>query len=138
MIKVYICKKGMAESSEDFSSSSLSVGTHNIKFNVKDDDNIWSEYAEITLTINPPENQEKQKPTATIIKPNPTTTTEAISGESIYFHGIGTDSDGTIVEYNWRSSKDSILSNKSTFTKSDLSVGTHIIYFKVQDDKGEW
>ena len=125
-------------SSEDFSSSSLSVGTHTIKFRVKDDDGKWSEYAERTLTINPPESQENQKPTATIIKPNPTTTTTATSGESIYFHGIGTDSDGTIVEYIWRSSKDGVFNENSTFTKSDLSVGTHAIYFKVKDNQGEW
>ena len=131
-------KDGVLSSSEDFSSSSLSVGTHTIKFRVKDDDGKWSEYAERTLTINPPESQENQKPTATIIKPNPTTTTTATSGESIYFHGIGTDSDGTIVEYIWRSSKDGVFNENSTFTKSDLSVGTHAIYFKVKDNQGEW
>ena len=125
-------------SSEDFSSSSLSVGTHTIKFRVKDDDGKWSEYAERTLTINPLESQENQKPTAIIIKPNPATTTTATFGESIYFHGIGTDSDGTIVEYIWRSSKDGVFNENSTFTKSDLSVGTHAIYFKVKDNQGEW
>ncbi len=88
--------------------------------------------------INPPESQENQKPTATIIKPSPTTPTTATSGESIYFHGIGTDSDGTIVEYIWRSSKDGVFNENSTFTKSDLSVGTHAIYFKVKDNQGEW
>jgi len=132
-------KNGVLSISEDFSSSSLSVGTHTIKFRVKDDDYIWSEYAERTLTINPPgSSQENQKPTATIIKPNPTTATTVTFGESIYFHGIGTDSDGTIVEHIWRSSKDGVFNENSTFTKSDLSVGTHAIYFKVQDDQGEW
>jgi len=131
-------KDGVLSISEDFSSSSLSVGTHTIKFRVKDDDDKWSEYAERTLTINPPESPENQKPIATIIKPSPTTTTTATSGESVYFHGIGTDSDGTIVEYIWRSSKDGVFNENSTFTKSDLSVGTHAIYFKVKDNQGEW
>ncbi len=131
-------KDGVLSSSEDFSSSSLSVGTHTIKFRVKNNDDKWSGYAEKTLTINSQESQENQKPTATIIKPNPTTTTTATSGESIYFHGIGTDSDGTIAEYNWRSSKDGVFNENSTFTKSDLSVGTHAIYFKVKDNQGEW
>ncbi len=126
-------------SSEDVSYLGLSVGTHTIKFRVKDDDCKWSEYAERTLTINPlGSSQENQKPTATIIKPNPTTATTATVGESIYFHGIGTDSDGTIVEYSWRSSKDGVFNENSTFTKSDLSVGTHAIYFKVKDNQGEW
>ena len=131
-------KDGVLSISEDFSSSSLSVGTHTVKFRVKDDDDKWSEYAERTLTINFPESQENQKPTATIVKPNPTTTTTMTSGESIYFHGLGTDPDGTIVEYNWRSSKDGVFNENSTFTKSDLSVGTHTIYFKVKDNQGEW
>jgi len=131
-------KDDVLSSSEDFSSSSLSVGTHTIGLRVKDDDNKWSEYTERTLTINPIENQENQKPTATIIKPNPTTTTTATFEESIYFHGIGTDSDGTVVEYSWRSSKDGVFNKNSTFIKSDLSVGTHAIYFKVKDNQGEW
>jgi len=131
-------KDGVLSRSEDFSSSSLSVGTHTIKFRVKDDDGKWSEYYERTLTINFPESQENQKPTATIIKPNPTTTTTSTSGESIYFHGIGTDFDGTIVEYSWRSNKDGVFNENSTFTKSDLSVGTHAIYFKVKDNQGKW
>jgi len=131
-------KDSILSKSEDFSSSSLSVGTHTVKFRVKDDDDKWSEYAERTLTINLPESQENQKPTATIVKPNPTTTKTTTSGESIYFHGLGTDPDGTIVEYNWRSSKDGVFNENSTFTKSDLSVGTHTIYFKVKDNQGEW
>ena len=131
-------KDDILSSSEDFSSSSLSVGTHTIKFRVKDDDDKWSEYAERTLTINLPESQENQKPTATIIKPNKSTITTVIFGESIYFHGLGTDNDGTIVEYSWRSSKDGVFNENSTFTKSDLSVGTHAIYFKVKDNQGEW
>ena len=131
-------KDDILSSSEDFSSSSLSVGTHTIKFRVKDDDDKWSEYAERTLTINLPESQENQKPTATIIKPNKSTITTVIFGESIYFHGLGTDNDGTIVEYSWRSSKDGVFNENSTFTKSDLSVGKHAIYFKVKDNQGEW
>jgi len=131
-------KDGVLSNSEDFSSSSLSVGTHTIKFGVKDDDDKWSEYVERTLKITLPESQENQKPTATIIKPNPTTTTMATFGEPIYFHGVGTDPDGTIVEYSWRSSKDGVFNENSTFTKSDLSVGTHAIYFKVKDSQGEW
>jgi len=129
---------GKFGSLEDVSYSGLSVGTHTIKFKVKDNEDQWSEYAESMLTINSQESQENQKPFATIIKPNPTTSTTATFGESIYFHGIGTDSDGTIIEYSWRSSKDGVFNENSTFTKSDLSVGTHTIYFKVKDNQGEW
>ncbi len=30
------------------------------------------------------------------------------------------------------------LSNQQTFSKSDLSIGTHTIYFKVMDNEGAW
>jgi len=129
---------GKFGSTEDISYSGLSIGTHTIKFRVKDDEDQWSEYAEETIKINSQEVQENQKPTATIIKPDPTTTTTVTSGESIYLHGIGTDYDGTIAEYSWRSSKDGIFNKNSTCTKSDFSVGKHTIYFKVKDNQGKW
>jgi len=74
-------------------------------------------------------------PTAFIdsISPNPAT-----QGQSISFSGHGTDSDGSIVAYNWRSSIDGQLSSSASFSTSGLSVGTHTIYFKVQDDDGAW
>ena len=54
------------------------------------------------------------------------------------FSGHGTDTDGTITGYNWRSSIDSQLNTESSFSTSSLSVGTHTIYFKVKDDDGAW
>ena len=125
---------GTIGTSSSLSTSSLSVGTHTIKFRVKDNDDQWSEYDQETLIINPQDSQNK-KPVAEIVTINPD---NADYEESVYFHGLGTDSDGIVMEYKWRSSKDGVLSSESTFTKSDLSVGTHTIYFKVKDDQGEW
>jgi len=76
-----------------------------------------------------------QKPIATIISVNPT---NIIQGEPIHFYGIGEDSDGNIQGYNWRSSRDDHLSSEKGFSTNSLSIGTHTIYFKVRDDKGEW
>jgi len=61
----------------------------------------------------------------------------------IHFNGAAwdTDEDGAyIVAYNWRSDLDGWLSDQEDFTipASALSVGTHTIYFKAQDDEGEW
>ena len=67
------------------------------------------------------------------ITPNPAT-----EGKTVTFTGHGTDTDGTIVAYNWRSSKDGQLSTLASFSTSSLSVGTHTIYFKVQDNNGAW
>jgi PKD repeat protein len=81
---------------------------------------------------------EKQPPTAVVdsIVPNP-----AKHGKDIIsFIGHGNDSDGSVVAYNWTSSIDGFLNTSSAFTKpaSELLVGTHTIYFTVQDDYGAW
>mgnify|MGYP002153775694 CR=1 FL=1 len=77
----------------------------------------------------------RQAPTAYIdsISPNP-----AEQGQTVSFSGHGSDPDGHIVEYNWRSSIDRQLSGSQSFSTSSLSVGTHTIYFKVKDNDGLW
>lgn len=74
-------------------------------------------------------------PTAYIdsISPSPAT-----QGATVTFTGHGTDPDGTVVAYNWRSSIDGQLSSSASFSTSILSVGTHTIYFKVEDNNGSW
>ncbi|MEM2839899.1 MAG: clostripain-related cysteine peptidase, partial [Thermoplasmata archaeon] len=67
------------------------------------------------------------------ISPNP-----ANLGQTVNFNGHGTDSDGTIVAYNWRSSIDGQLSTSASFSTSTLSPGAHTIYFKVQDNDLQW
>ena len=52
--------------------------------------------------------------------------------------GNGSDSDGQVVGYNWRSSRDGELSTQARFNTRNLSVGQHTIYFKVQDNDGDW
>ena len=59
-------------------------------------------------------------------------------GESVTFDGHGTDADGAVVAYRWRSSLDGDLSTKASFETSELSVGRHAIYFKVQDNNDAW
>ena len=74
-------------------------------------------------------------PTAYIdsITPNP-----SVSGETISFVGHGTDPDGHITEYKWRSSIDGVIGTDATLSLSTLSNGTHTIYFSVKDDSGTW
>ena len=128
---------GLLSNSEDFSYSSLSVGTHTIRFRVQDNDGAWSSYDTITLTVNPKNTgDENQPPTAKINKPK--TQTTVIYGEPVFFSGTGEDSDGSIIEYYWSSNLDGKLSTQQSFYKSDLSVGIHTITFKVKDNKGTW
>ena len=63
---------------------------------------------------------------------------EALAGELITFDGHGTDTDGMVVAYRWRSNIDGELSSKASFENSGLSEGEHIIYFKVQDNNDAW
>lgn len=66
-----------------------------------------------------------QSPTAYIdtISPMDTSLEEPVS-----FDGHGTDTDGTVVGYQWRSSIDGNLSATASFKTSSLSVGNHMIY----------
>lgn len=128
---------GVFGTSEDCSSSSLAIGTHTIRFRVRDDNDQWSSYDTETLVINSdadPGIPSNNQPTATIVSVNPTISEE---GDVVSFQGYGSD-DGAIAAYQWRSSVDNILSSEASFHISTLSVGTHTIYFRVQDDQGVW
>jgi len=59
-------------------------------------------------------------------------------GDTVSFSGHGTDADGSIVAYRWRSSIDGELSSAQSFETADLSAGEHIIYLKVQDNQDAW
>jgi len=114
--------------SPTFSISNLSNGTHTISLRVRDDYEIWSEKVTATLTIN-------GLPRAHIdsIDPNP-----AQEGQAITFRGSGTD-DGTIVRYVWRTDDNVLYSGtNASFTLSNLSMGNHTIYLKVQDNLNAW
>jgi len=127
-------KDGIFGYGKNCQSSSLSKGTHTISFRIQDNDGVWSNTDTETLTINK-QGTSNQKPTASIQAINPK---EIDYGDEIYLHGFGSDSDGTIEEYQWRSDLDGIISTESTFSITDLSIGNHKIYFKVKDNNGAW
>ncbi len=66
------------------------------------------------------------------------TPSEVTVGDTVNFAGHGTDVDGQVVAYQWRSDLDGVLSTAAVFQTSSLSVGDHEIFFMVQDDKEEW
>ena len=63
---------------------------------------------------------------------------EAAHGEAVAFTGHGTDSDGTVVAYRWTSSIDGEIGTSASFTTSSLSVGSHTVSFRAQDNNGAW
>ncbi|MEZ5335634.1 MAG: hypothetical protein R2741_10540 [Methanolobus sp.] len=123
---------GQLSTDASFSSSGLSAGTHTVSFSVQDDDNAWSDEVFLTLVVNEAPNQ---VPTANIISISPNPVTE---GNDVYFAGSGSDTDGEVTVYSWKSSLDGNISSSPGFSISTLSVGTHTIYLYVRDDDGEW
>ncbi|MDC0197090.1 DUF2341 domain-containing protein, partial [Marine Group III euryarchaeote] len=108
--------------------SDLSGGSHTINFTVSDDNDLWSRQDSLTLTVH-------HLPTASI-----TSVSSHIiqKGTSVTLTGSGTDSDGNITAYRWRSSIDGFLNSSVNLSISTLSTGNHTIYFMVLDNTGLW
>jgi hypothetical protein len=66
------------------------------------------------------------------------TPSEAAPGEEVSFTGHGTDVDGDIIGYEWRSDLDGMLSTIASFSTASLSTGTHKISFRVLDSQSLW
>jgi hypothetical protein len=95
------------------------------------------------IYINPAaKEQENSKPQPGVKQPvayidsiSPST---AFTGDAVTFTGHGTDADGQIIGYEWRSDIDGTLSTVAGFTTSSLSPGTHTITFRVLDNQSLW
>ena len=113
----------------DFTYSGLSIGIHTLSLNVLDDLGAWSTDATTILIIH-------ERPTAVIISIAPSS---APLSSLVHFTGSGTD-DGTIARYVWTSSIDGEFYNgtDSEFDNASLSMGTHTIILRVQDNHGAW
>jgi len=74
-----------------------------------------------------------QPPQARIISITPAT---AYQGDTVSFKGEGTDADGTVKAYLWKSSIDGVISRVESFDFNMLSAGTHVITFLVADNNG--
>ena len=62
----------------------------------------------------------------------------SLPGESVLFQGSGVDSDGYVMNFHWYSSIDGNLSFEQNFTISNLSMGLHSIFLRVEDNEGRW
>ena len=59
-------------------------------------------------------------------------------GEKVTFTGHAVSSTGQVVGYTWRSSVNGILSQLASFETDKLTAGTHTIWFRAQDNYGNW
>jgi hypothetical protein len=75
-------------------------------------------------------------PTAIISSITPSSS--ILTTSTVTFTGKGADTDGTISGYNWRLDSSEVLGTTDVVTKTGLTAGTHIVYFKVKDDDGAW
>lgn len=119
---------GFLSSQSSFSTTILSPGNHTISFKVQDNWGDWSNTVTQSLHID-------RRPTAYIdnVSPNPVN-----EGGTVNFSGHGADPDGSVVGYRWQSDIDGVLSSQASFSKSNLSPGTHSISFQVQNNEGGW
>jgi len=63
-----------------------------------------------------------------------------VEGEGIIFKGTGSDRDGEVVSYRWRSDIDDVFYRgpDEQISCSNLSSGNHTVFFSVRDDGGSW
>ncbi|MEJ2548080.1 MAG: PKD domain-containing protein, partial [Gemmatimonadota bacterium] len=113
----------------DLTSSDLTIGTHVISF--IGSDGTAADTAQVTITI------VNLEPTAAIVAP----VSGAVFGlgEVVTFSGSGTDpEDGALVgaSLQWTSSLDGAIGSGSSFPRSDLQAGTHLIRLVVTDSDG--
>lgn len=63
---------------------------------------------------------------------------QANVGEKIKFTGHAVSQNGQIVSYAWRDSINGDLSNLATFDTDKLTAGQHTVWFRAQDNYGNW
>jgi PKD repeat protein len=108
------------------------VGIYQATYRVTDDDGATSSAATVVVTV-----VANQAPTASIASPAHNATFS--TGETITFTGSATDhEDGALTGASlvWTSSLDGQIGTGTSFTRSDLSEGTHGINLNAKDSGG--
>ncbi len=108
-----------------FTKSDFSVGTHTVTLTVTDDDNATgSDTVVITVVaMNHPPVADAGNDTTTTVR------------RSITLTGSGTDTDGSVVSYQWKEGS-TVLADTAVLSYTPDTIGTHILTLTVTDDDG--
>ena len=126
-------RDGAIGSGVSFTKSNLTVGAHTITLTATDAQGATGT-ATRSITVTPPPNQ---APSASISAP--ANGASVVSGTAVTFTGSGSDpEDGTLggTSLQWTSNLDGAIGSGTSFTKSNLSVGTHTITLTAMDAQG--
>jgi PKD repeat protein len=124
---------GQIGTGTSFSKTNLSVGTHTITLTATDSKGAIGT-ASRSITVTAPVNQ---SPSANITAP--AAGSSSVQGTTVSFAGTGSDpEDGSLsgASLVWTSSLDGQIGTGTSFSKTNLSVGTHTITLTVTDSKG--
>jgi len=114
--------------------NSFAVGTYNVTLTVTDGGGLTGTVTHSVIVPTPTTNQ---PPVASIS--SPTNGSSVVQGTTVTFTGAGNDpEDGALsgASLVWTSSIDGAIGTGTTFTKSNLSVGTHTITLVATDSHG--
>jgi len=109
--------------------------TYYFSLDLYDSGGEWEETYRVNITLHAADETRNDPPNATItdIDPSP-----VVEGDNVTLTGSGTDPDGSVVKYRWESDRDGALGLGEMLTLDNLSLGTHLITLRVQDDEGAW
>ncbi len=110
------------------------TGVYTVTLTVTDAGNLTGSTSKQVTIGTPPPNQ---PPTANIT--SPTANQSFVQGTSVSFAGTGTDpEDGALTgaSLTWSSSRDGAIGTGTSFSKTNLSVGTHVITLTAKDSQG--
>lgn len=96
-----------------------SKGDYQVSLEVTDDDGATGQTSQ-TVTVN-------SVPVVTILQP--ANGASFLKGATVQFQGTATDGDGDDLTLLWESSLDGSIGGGTSVTRSDLTVGTHLISF---------
>jgi len=126
------------DSAVNFTTTGLSVGTHNISLRALDNHGAWSEEVNDTLIVH---RKPMVEEIAFTIENGTVNRDTVLLSESIFFDAM-IDDDGTIESYSWRivneTGNETYTTTAQNFTQENMELGIYKVYLMVLDNHGAW